>query len=91
MVASLTCPAVSIQLYGRLVFFDVVSDLGFASFATRPDGDIYSAFDEADDTRSARVAAEPECDPFTTIQVQSHVHIAIGPSRGVRLCFLRSA
>jgi hypothetical protein len=53
VVTSLICPAVSIQLYGRLLSFDVVSDLGFASFATRTNGGIHSAFDEADDRRSA--------------------------------------
>ena len=84
---SVTCPAVSIQLYGRLVFFNVVSDLGYAGFTTRPNGDIHGAAHEYDDTRSARVAAEPECDPFTTVQVQSQVYITIGPFRGVRLFF----
>lgn len=75
----------------RPEFFDVVSDLGFANLASRPNGNIHSASDGTDDTRSPRVATEPECDPFTTIQVQSNVHIAIGPFRGVRLCFLRLA
>jgi len=72
----------------RLIFINVVSNLGFANITRRPDGSIHSAFNEPDSTRSTRAATEPECHPFSTVQVQSSVYIAIGSFRDVSFCFL---
>ena len=82
------CHTHDIFFLPRMGFVDKLSHHGFADVTTRPDG-VYGTCDEPDDARSARVATEPECDPFTTVQVQSRVQITIGPFRGVRLCFPR--
>jgi hypothetical protein len=44
-----------------------LSHHGFAGVTTRADGDVYGACDEPDDARSARVAAQSQCDPFATV------------------------
>ena len=78
-------PAAPIKLCDRLVFVNIVSDYRFKRLARRPNDNIHCIPNESDDRGSTQLPTQPECDSYTAVQVQTHVQIAIGSFRGVRL------